>query len=128
MIHTQACDEAFAKAHDLREEFEKKHPNFCRNCGGAGVFYESYDPSPAGVSLGSGSMIDVYLCEECIEQNKCPLCGQETLSEDGTKCSSCEYEFEKSPTFPELPECHCQSSVYSDLFTLLNDPEGDLSD
>lgn len=125
-IHTQACDEAFAKAHDLRKEFEEKHPNFCRICGGQGVFYESYDPSPAGVSLGSGSMTDVYLCEECVEQNKCPLCGQETLNEDGTKCSSCEYELDKSPTLPVLPECYCWKG--DQYFDLLNDPDGDLSD
>lgn len=55
--------------------WEKRWPNYCRMCDGAGQQEYSFDPSPAGVSLSAGSMTDVEVCEGCTNKGVCPRCG-----------------------------------------------------
>lgn len=49
---------------ERREAWERQYPNYCRCCGGHGAFYSTYDPSPAGVSLGPGYMTDSDPCTD----------------------------------------------------------------
>ena len=52
-------------------------PNYCRKCNGFGAAFEKYDPSPAGIGLSPGYMVESHLCSECVERGKCPRCGKE---------------------------------------------------
>ncbi len=107
--HTQFCNDRQAKYKAAIAEYELAHPNYCRKCGGVGGFYTSYDPSPPGVSLSPGYMLDYDPCSECVEQGKCPVCGQETLNDDGDKCSSCGWncEDDQKTAAPVEPDCEC---------------------
>lgn len=89
-----------------QQEYDRVWPNHCSNCDGWGVFYSKYDPSPAGVSLSPGYMVDVEVCEKCIDQGICPRCGEHTIvpetKKKPTRCVLCEFELEKTdgrPTF-----------------------------
>lgn len=70
--------------------FTHQYPDYCTNCNGQGIFYTQYDPSPAGVSLGSGYMTDVDLCPRCVNNMLCPWCGsplKEFNEDDAEICS-----------------------------------------
>jgi hypothetical protein len=66
VIHDEACLQAFAEYEHKKSEYESRWPNYCRNCNGDGGFYSTYDPSPAGVSLGSGFMVDFDTCPSAL--------------------------------------------------------------
>jgi hypothetical protein len=92
---------AYVKFQKDYAEAKAKYPNACTSCGGAGMVYSTYDPSPAGISLGSGSMTDADPCAKCVEQDVCPRCGekginwiegtdaQSGLSDDHFECPHC---------------------------------------
>jgi hypothetical protein len=105
-------------------DFDAAYSDACRNCDGAGVVFISEDPSPAGVSLGSGSYSYVEPCSDCegADSPKCSLCGQDwkaTLSiqdyarlenlmaniQDFPRPCGCPRE-STSPTH-QWPECNC---------------------
>ena len=72
-----------------RTEFNEKYPNHCRKCNGSGLIYHYFDPSPAGVHIGIGGMMeDADACPDCFEKGLCPMCG-EKLPEDYSGWSSC---------------------------------------
>ena len=114
--HSPECTKAFEEAEKARAEYRQKWPNFCKNCSGWGGSYSTYDPSPAGVSLGSGFMYDYEPCGDCLEKGICPRCGKESkrmkkAMEEGTDDFTCEHcgwsEEEKTEGMPEEPECWC---------------------
>lgn len=74
IFHTDECEAANARLRAEREAWEKRWPNYCRECEGFGGRTYSYDPSPAGVSLSSGTMQDFDPCEACGEHDLCPRC------------------------------------------------------
>lgn len=95
------------------DEAVAKYPDACGDCGGVGLLISTYDPSPAGVSLGSGWVHDVDLCPNCLEDGKCPHCAQKTIEEyegdDGCyhyRCTACGWDEEKDvdPVLPPAPE------------------------
>jgi hypothetical protein len=105
MYHTEECLKARAQYEQQAAVFLFMHPNVCFACGGAGGFSWSYDPSPAGVSLGAGYLEDAEscaLCEGDEDEPHCGLCGQPTNT-DGERLCGC------SPDvfLHEGPECFC---------------------
>lgn len=63
------------------ERYEKAWPDHCVSCNGHGGHPDYYDPSPVGVSLGSGSFVEWESCPECLERWRCPRCGGGVISE-----------------------------------------------
>jgi hypothetical protein len=77
--HTEKCLADHRQWEIEKELFEIQYPGYCRKCNGWGGHWYSFDPSPAGISLGPGSMQDFAVCE-CIEggewwEGRCPRCG-----------------------------------------------------
>lgn len=105
MLHTLRCIQLQAEYSEKTREYLEKYPNYCRNCSGIGGFHSSYDPSPDGVSLGSGSIQDFDSCPECVENGKCPQCStalyygpedpHDEFSESHAFCALCEWSDQK---------------------------------
>jgi hypothetical protein len=115
--HTAECQAAMQKRVAEIAAWQDRWPNHCRTCRGAGASYSSYDPSPSGVLLGSGSMIDVDLCPDCAELGACSRCGWSTYlleqGEHGTDgCRRCGWDGQDCQ--PPDPECICP--IPDDLF------------
>jgi len=119
MKHNPSCDKAFEQhAHDVAEYFVA-WPHHCKHCGGWGGAYGYYDPSPSGVSLGSGSMLDFDPCPHCVEEGICPRCGRELLDSDGFDvCEHCGFDFYYPEGEPPEPECFCN---YADADSIFNE-------
>ena len=108
MKHTDHCIKVQEDYKREKELFERVFPNYCRNCRGWGGFGYYYDPSPAGVSLGSGSMYDWEPCGHCIENALCPLCGKDIVEgEMHWFCPSCGWIEGESEGLRDEPECYC---------------------
>ena len=75
--HKAKCLEAMEEVAEAQAEYDRKWPKHCRECNGWGGFWFTFDPSPSGVSLGSGYMVDANPCEACVEKGICPRCGRE---------------------------------------------------
>ena len=137
LTHTTNCREFNEKIDEERRAYEERWPNYCRECGGGGVLCESYDPSPAGVSLSAGSMEFCDPCSgdegtfynrhvkrhlyrppsrPCVEQGYCPRCAAPALIEhkgyDNDACSNCGWRREKSQTAPPPGECVCPEEFF----------------
>ena len=109
-------DKALLQAHaDDHNAYMGAWPTHCADCGGWGLHTETYDPSPAGVSLGAGTVTDIALCLKCLEEETCPRCCEEAPWIDGvgshccTRCGFVEGETEGLPPVPQLAECDCWS-------------------
>lgn len=113
MEHTQQCLEQTRRFLEEEEKWMEKHPKYCKNCQGWGVFYSTYDPSPAGVSLSSGSMVDAEPCSECVEKGWCPHCSgalELDSNDEFSTCTECGWtdkDEDKLDGLPEPPECFC---------------------
>lgn len=95
MYELVACEEA-VKELEREEKRLARFPNSCPTCRGTGGHVSWFDPSPSGVSLGYGLMMDFEPCADCVEKGICPLCGEESLDEDGGHCLKCGWDIEKS--------------------------------
>lgn len=113
-IHTRACWKYRQERQDLIDEYTRMWPNYCRKCHGAGVLVSHDDPSPAGVSLSSGSFIWEDPCTECVEEKKCPRCGTFGFPAPDDEneilglgpCETCLYTREDA-WCPPPAECNC---------------------
>ena len=109
--HTQACIDSQTAISAKRFAYAQRWPNHCTDCEGWGGHSSSYDPSPAGVSLGGGSFTEFDPCETCYCKGNCPRCGgpmadgQELFDED-TPCPSCGFK-EGDAGMEQQPECGC---------------------
>ena len=75
------------------DAYAAKWPGVCRKCNGYGYMESRYDPSPAGVSLAPGYMVEAEPCEACVCEGHCPRCGA-PWPDDGDDeyvgpCASC---------------------------------------
>ena len=127
--HSPACSSIVYHLDQLRDEaryervvadYTTKWPKHCVACGGRGGQSSSYDPSPGGIGLSAGFMVDFDHCQTCVEQSICPRCGENTLDmieeefEDYFRCSNCDWndrEDAEVDGLPEVtsyfPECDC---------------------
>ena len=123
----------------IREEIERKRaayaaewPNHCGHCDGWGGSEYQYDPSPAGVALGSCFMTDFEPCPECYEKGTCPRCGGEMgedqdLLDGDTPCRHCGFK-EGDEGAPSTDyDCGCWSVNQPDYSDLYDFPYCDLS-
>jgi hypothetical protein len=119
--HSKYCLEQTQRYVDFVADFEEKYPNYCKKCDGWGGKWERYDPSPAGVSLGSGYMEDFEPCEDCIDALplKCPRCGfpylrwviQQRQGINFSPCPRCNWSEEDPDGIPtDTPECFCMDT------------------
>lgn len=100
-------------------EYIIRWPNYCRKCRGWGGHMDSYDPSPAGVSLSAGRMYEFEPCPDCMDAFRCPRCGRQALVEniddttveiddpEEARCLNCGWRME-SGGLPEEVECWCE--------------------
>jgi hypothetical protein len=100
--HTPQCLELQAQDQIYRE----KYPNFCRSCNGNGRITESYDPSPDGVSMGSGSLSLTDPCSDCTEVGICPRCGRDAFFGEGP-CMHCGWDYDMGGR--PYSGCECES-------------------
>lgn len=86
-------------------------PNYCRRCNGWSGFHGTYDPSPPGVSLGSGYMEDFDPCPECYDKGICCRCGAVMFDPgiadglDDDKCPKCGFDFTNGEGIPPFFDC-----------------------
>jgi len=84
--HTAECQERTRKLERARDGWIQKWPDYCKACNGWGGAGYSYDPSPAGVSLGSGMLEDFDTCQ-CTDNGICARCAG-AVDDDGS-CPHC---------------------------------------
>lgn len=119
--HAEHCYQSRVR----REAWNKWFPHHCRKCGGFGSVSYAYDPSPPGVGLSAGFMIDTDPCGECFGGGTCPRCGctqllelydrivqsepglRTTHMEEGYRCPSCGWDDKLTTDTPPLHECNC---------------------
>ncbi len=75
-MHKPSCYQVRARIELERRWYMTAWPNYCIECGGAGCYWISDDPSPSGVSLSSGHYDYFESCESCIDRGICPRCGE----------------------------------------------------
>ena len=114
--HHKTCIDAHENWEDQVSQYKHDYPNYCKSCNGWGGNYSRYDPSPSGISLGSGYMLDYEPCEDCVEKGICPRCGKVsdniiTALSDGDcgVCEHCGWSMEETHVdgIPDEPECYC---------------------
>lgn len=112
--HTPECLAQAAAAEAARAAWRARWPHHCRACEGRGGAGESYDPSPAGLSLGAGWLYDWYPCESCVEAGRCPRCAARTMADDGDcdTCFACGWDGRRPDHLPPEPACVCQPLGY----------------
>jgi predicted RNA-binding Zn-ribbon protein involved in translation (DUF1610 family) len=94
------------------KEYKLKWPNYCQTCNGWGGSTYTYDPSPKGVGLSSGYMIETEPCSDCIDAFICPRCGAYNEAwlrnaDTTSPCENCGFEEMETEGLPEEPECYC---------------------
>lgn len=111
-VHREGC--WYPKAVHEGARYAQAWPDHCRTCNGEGGFSTSFDPSPAGVSLSSGSMMEYDPCTNCLERSKCPRCAggviAETYWDHGEEaiCENCGYIEGRTRGRPYVDEpCSC---------------------
>lgn len=73
--HTAEC---YLLQKEREAWLDQWRPTYHAPCNGSGILYGTYDPSPAGVSLGSGYFVDEEPCT-CVQDGICPRCGGKEL-------------------------------------------------
>ena len=69
--------------------------DICKRCDGKGLIEgPPYDPSPPGVALSPGYMVDIDICPNCLDRDICPLCGEKEVFWDAERyiCPSCGHQ------------------------------------
>lgn len=110
MEHTQQCRQNQRRLEADRREYLRKWPNHCTVCKGWGGDWVEFDPSPPGVSLSPGSMVEFDPCQECAGKGICPRCrsgvGQDLFKQKAS-CPHCGFVESETEGLPDGPECEC---------------------
>ena len=108
--HHPECQKVIDDTEKIRKAWEKKWPDHCKKCHGYGGFYDYYDPSPAGICLASGRMVDFEPCQECYEKGLCPRCGKDNNIGDAEEfgvCKFCGWDEKEPDGLMDQAECFC---------------------
>jgi len=103
MEHKSECVELHKTFADIKAKWLQQYPNHCQQCRGYGGSESRYDPSPSGVSLGSGFMSDFDTCTLCTDKGICSLCAGK-IDEDGVCVAGCDVGRDHPG---DGPECVC---------------------
>jgi hypothetical protein len=82
----------------LTKSYAQKWPSYCQNCNGYGGAFEKFDPSPGGVSLSPGYLVEICPCPECLEQGICPRCAQPIETDH---CYFCDWDLDCDHGIPD---------------------------
>lgn len=113
--HTFDCSIRTASRELERRTYLMLWPHRCDTCKGEGYEWISYDPSPAGVALPPGYLIDQDPCIDCLDIGICPRCATShveepvhyaMLVEDGI-CFTCDWDSQFAKSEPPPYECAC---------------------
>jgi hypothetical protein len=74
LIHTPECIKETEAIEAAIDAWENKWPNYCRNCGAAGGFY---NPGVYRYPDGSGEPPSFDECPNCVDESRCPRCGMD---------------------------------------------------
>jgi hypothetical protein len=110
VAHDEACLTYRRRGEEARRAYAENWPSYCRTCQGWGYGCYTYDPSPSGVALGSGSVSDCDPCPACTDEGVCPRCGQRVWDPDTEQdwvCPNCGYDASDPDGMPTEPECCC---------------------
>lgn len=104
---SQECREKRERVKAERAVWEAAHPGHCKVCGGAGRSVSPGSSVPYGstyVSLPD----DVDPCPACVEQGRCPWCGDTNLDDGRGRCRNvaCRWQWDLAPP-PAEAECLC---------------------
>ena len=96
MTEEQERQEIREEVYQEQAVWAKRWPKHCPECEGRGGTVTKFDPSPAGVSLSPGWMVEFDLCPacQCSDPVTCPRCGVEiddwqVFQEDEMPCPHC---------------------------------------
>lgn len=116
-VHSLTCTSHTQLALTALAAWDEQYPYACTSCHGWGVYAYS-DSVPYGSS--NVSMPGEEPCPGCLEQGKCPRCGEEiliteeqleTFFDERQTCSECGWDWgspnHTDDTQPEVPECYC---------------------
>ena len=101
--HNEDCNRAITEWIVRAGQFIEAHPKFCRECLGAGYLEYQENLAPHGMGPWFCTVKDA--CEECEGKGLCPVCGEETVDDDGKR--SCNHTGEG---IDWAPECLCWMS------------------
>lgn len=143
VAHSKTCTTATMLHERLRTAFALMWNDYCTTCNGLGGSVYYYDPSPAGISLGSGWMEDFNPCPDCLEQGKCPRCGvvsENGFADESGECPKCGWNADHADhhsrllllsadniavqclvvdnmsAIPPAPECFCHEDAMSKVY------------
>ena len=105
--HNEDCNRAVTEWIVRAGQFIDAHPKFCRKCLGVGYISYIENLAPHGAGYWPCEMQEP--CEECECKGICPICGEETVDEDGVRSCKCE-----SPGIDWISECLCWMSELED--------------
>jgi len=108
MKHTTKCIIVTETINKEIEFFGKRHPNYCRTCGGQGS--HTYWENVAGD--GGSHMQMAESCPDCTEKGICPRCGKTSLNEECDSCTNCAWMYKTIDVCPESHECYCWEEDY----------------
>jgi hypothetical protein len=106
--HTKRCLEDKESRAKALTKFEAEHPNYCKDCGGAGVLMHTENGAPHGCGYWPMPVYDA--CASCIETGHCPLCGHfhEDEEWEGESCEACDWTWDSIGDVAPGPwECYC---------------------
>lgn len=116
MTHTFGCLREQATRELERRAYRMLWPCRCSTCYGVGGKWDAYDPSPAGIALSPGSILDWDPCLDCLDLGVCPRCAHKyDVESDGfyaliedNECVHCKWKWDRDETHEPPPyECGC---------------------
>jgi hypothetical protein len=114
--HSPECQDQFRRAQEARQAWAQAWPHYCRSCNGYGGGWSAYDPSPSGVSLAPGSVVDFDPCSTRSDASRCARCfhqhGEEWLDGD-LPCAACGWSTTTPQGMPPEAECVCWPATVS---------------
>ena len=93
--------------------FEAKYPRYCRQCGATGAISFTENGAPHGAGYWPMPMVDV--CPSCVENGRCPLCGEDLPEEQidtgkQLSCPACGW-IEGKAGQPMPPDAPCYAEI-----------------
>lgn len=109
MAHSPECFRARNTQYKRRHDWERKYPDHCTKCGGAGVRSHASLGSDVTIMAGLAVKVVGVICNGCLLSRKCPRCAwrlRATETGDSVFCTHCAWR-PGTDSLPSLPSCIC---------------------